>query len=148
MKHYSPDAKTDYSTDFCQPPSSSVVGKLQVRYCSATPRQFQPISGAGRTKVCICRAHSNITTICICMFMEGTGVAHSSHSGSNSTYPAGCKREKWRIIFPVETTVRILSRENVITWNGIVHYTHHTIPHKNLKHDLQLRKLRWISQFH
>lgn len=49
MKHYSPDAKTDYSTDFCQPPSSSVVGKLQVRYCSqlhpGNSNQFQAQAG-------------------------------------------------------------------------------------------------------
>lgn len=45
MKHYSPDAKTDYSTDFCQPPSSSVVGNcrsdIALSYTQAIPTNFR-----------------------------------------------------------------------------------------------------------
>lgn len=143
IKILSPSTKTDYNTEFSQLPfipcGLKTTGQTLL---SATPRQFQPISIAGRTKICICRAQCNITAICVCMYVGGMGVAHSSHSDSSSTYPVGYKGEKRRIIFPVETTGRILSRQNVITWNGIVHYTHNTTPHKNFKHDLQLKKLR------
>jgi len=129
IKSCSLDTKTDNNTEFAQPLSFRGLKTAGQILLLATPRQFQLISVAGRTKICICRAHSNIIAICVCMYVEGMGVAHCSHfltailptqwgAGEREmkhNFPSGNYRENFK-----------QAECNYLKWNRTLYPTHHS----------------------